>query len=102
MDRDVWRGWFLPSGFLYKYTHPGPAWDPSKCDLSRCNSIALIMIIASGAVILNLSAFLLVTIFSFFSPKLSYCNSSFSESTLFSLLLPLILQAIYLVDQQNP
>lgn len=39
----------------------------------------------------------------FFTSKLSYCNSSFSQSTLFFLfLLPLILQAIYLAELQNP
>lgn len=70
------EGTVLPSGFLYKYPHQRPTWDPSKCNLSRCNSIALIMIIESGVVILNLSAFLLVTSFLFF-PR---CSSLWLDS----------------------
>jgi len=46
---------------LQKHTHPGAGYHPPQCDLSWCNLIVLITIIALGAVI-QLSAFLLVAI----------------------------------------
>lgn len=65
------EGLHLTLWLLYKHTHSRLSWHPPSCDLSSCNSIALVMIIALGAVISNLSAFLLVTVFLFFL----YCSS---------------------------